>query len=160
MQAISRNWKKNNQTKKMETKSFYKWLYGVGGTVIVLLVMVIAIAAQSQDKRVVKKPISAISATDSILPDTTRAKVNLVLSMATLAEKAVQQDSLDLVKETVETQAMRKNSAALESLVKQKENEPIRPKSAQFTTNVIKYPDTLTIVIKSEKKGIFKSRRE
>lgn len=144
----------------METKSFYKGLYAAGGTMIVLLVMVIAIAAQSQNKQNTKRPITPVAIPDSILPDTTRAKLSLVASIATLAEKAVQQDSLDLVKETAETKVMRKNSAALESLVKQKENEPIQPKSAQFTTNVIKYPDTLTIVIKSERKGFFKRLRE
>lgn len=144
----------------METRFIYRGLWAAGATMVALLVMVIAIAAQSQDKKPVKKIITPVSVVDSLLPDTTQAKLNLLHTVAAMAEKAIEQDSIDLLKETAETRAMRKNSDALEALRKKRENEPIQSKSAQFTTNVIEYPDTLTIVIKSERKGIFKRRRE
>lgn len=135
-------------------------LKGLGGICLVLVALGFVLAFQTKDK---KKPNSAAQIVSdtivSVLPDTTKAKIDTLNMKMREYQQLIDNSKSKLYSERIETSLMKENSAVLAKVAEEK-SEALDSKSAQFTTNVIKYPDTLTIVIKSEKKGFFKRRKE
>lgn len=134
-------------------------LKGLGVICLVLVALGFVLAFQTKDKKKPSPVTQIVSDTvTAILPDTTKAKIDTLNMKMREYQQIIDNSKTKLYSERIETSLMKENSAVL-AKVDNEANE-IRPKSVQLTTNVIKYPDTLTIVIKSEKRGIFKRRRE
>lgn len=134
-------------------------LKGLGVICLVLVALGFVLAFQTKDKKK-PSPVTQIvgDTVTSILPDTTKAKIDTLNMKMREYQQLIDNSKTKLYSERIETSLMKENSAVLAKVAN--EADEIRPKSVQLTTNVIKYPDTLTIVIKSEKRGIFKRRKE
>lgn len=127
----------------------------------VLCTALVLPAFQTGDKKKSRiDTVKVISLADTtILPDTTLAKIDTLL----MKEKELQQlnevSKNKLYSERIETKLMRNNSTTLESIAKREpEIEPIQ--SLAITSSAPKYPDTLTIIIKKERRSIFKRKRQ
>lgn len=125
----------------------------------VICTLTVLLAFQGGDKKKVKyerpTPIALVDTT--ILPDTTLAKID-TLRMKEQELKDINEASKNkLFSERIETNLMKQNSSTLEDIV-QKEKEPDVLPSLTMKTNVPKYPDSLTIYIKTQRRGLFKRK--
>lgn len=131
------------------------------------IVVFVSLGVQSQTKnpkvkfKLTAAPPTQVPATqllpDSLLPDTTQGKVDLLIEKVKELETAVRIDSLRVEKEVQENKLMKKNSAVLDFVANKVNVDPlptpeIKPKS-------LAYPDTITIVLKKERRSIFKRKR-
>jgi hypothetical protein len=110
---------------------------------------------KSQDQRISR---SHLAVSDTILPDTTLAKIDTLKMKERELLQIIDNSKIKLYSERIETNLMSRNSATLQNIVEQ-QDDSMRPKPFQVATNVVKYPDTLTIVIKAERRGLFKRKR-
>lgn len=134
-------------------------LKGLGVICLVLVALGFVLAFQTKDKKKPSPVAQIVSDTVTwILPDTTKVKIDTLNMKMREFQQLIDNSKTKLYSERIETSLMKENSAVLAKVAN--EADEIRPKSVQLTTNVIKYPDTLTIVIKSEKRGLFKRRKE
>jgi hypothetical protein len=128
----------------------------IGCTALILL------AFQGGDKKTprldtVKKIVSLADTT--ILPDTTLAKIDTLLMKENELKQLNEVSKNKLYSERIETKLMRNNSSTLEDIARREATIDQIPNTA-ITSSAPKYPDTLTIIIKKERRSIFKRKRQ
>jgi hypothetical protein len=136
-------------------------LKGLGIICLILVALGFVLAFQIKDKKSTNRTEQIVSDTIvSVLPDTTKAKIDTLNMKMREYQQLIDYSKNRLYGERIETSLMKQNSSALEKVVEGQDDKLI-PKSLQITTNVIKYPDTLTIkIVKSERRGLFRRNKE
>lgn len=141
----------------MKIKSFLQWICIAGCAVIVIFVS-FGVQSQTKAPKIKMDSIPVIRLLpDTLLPDTTQQKVDLLFEKVKELDTAVRIDSIKVVKEVQETKLVKSNSAVLEFVANKVDADPIP--TPEIKPKTLAYPDTITIVLKSERKSIFKRKK-